>query len=136
MLSARVEDRPNALECLQSEWFEGTSANSYIQQHPSARAHQIPPQHQMLETEEDVRTFQKSVRSLRNRPDMVYVQNKDGGGGVSMSSKMAAKIKEEEHIAAEDGLVNEDGEEGGDVNVKITSSPENNNNHETFPFDI
>lgn len=119
MLSARVEDRPNALECLQSEWFEGTAANSYILQHPSARGHhhQIPAQHQMLETEEDVRTFQKSVRSLRNRPDMVYVHNKDGGG-VSMSSKMAAKIKEEDHIAGEENL-NDD-----DDDIKVTSAPE------------
>jgi serine/threonine protein kinase len=96
MLAAKSEDRPHALECLRSEWFEGTSAAS------SFLSRSMPPPTQQ-ETEEDVRTFQKSVRSLRSRPGMVYVQNKDGTG-VSMNSRAQAKMQEEEHIAAEENL--------------------------------
>jgi serine/threonine protein kinase len=124
MLAARSEDRPHALECLQSEWFEGASAAGFDRenQHHHLLLHnakQAPPPPQ--ESEEDVRTFQKSVRSLRNRPDMVYVHTKDGAG-VSMSSKTQAKLQEEEHIAEEENL-----QQHGDdlIAISASHSPDN-----------
>lgn len=123
MLAARSEDRPHALECLQSEWFDGASAAGFDRDNhhlmTTLGIGKAPPPPQ--ESEDDVRTFQKSVRSLRNRPDMVYVHNKDGTG-VSMSSKTQAKLREQEDLAAEENL----GPESEDqIQISTAQSPDN-----------